>query len=48
MVGMMCTVTELLAAKRTAAIGEQPGVLIRWAPVSVRALTLWPQEVAHA
>jgi len=38
-------VTGLLAAKRTAAIGEQPGVLIRWAPVSVRALTPWLQEV---
>jgi len=47
MVGMMCTVTELLATKRTAAIGEQPGVLIQWAPTSTRALTLWLSEVAH-
>ncbi len=44
-------VTELLATKRTAAIGEQPGVLIRWAPVDPRRALLVlgrPAEVAHA
>ena len=44
-------VSELLATKRTAAIGEQPGVLIRWAPVDPRRALLVlgrPAEVAHA